>query len=72
MKARVLRTDGWIPRPTCPPDDIARDWAELQAYYREHDRDPAECVVAHENFLHLVLTTTRRGRARSSTGRSCG
>jgi probable F420-dependent oxidoreductase len=40
VKARVLRTDGWIPRPTCPPDDIARDWAELQAYYRDHGRDP--------------------------------
>src|SRR5512141_1194667 len=56
VKARVLRTDGWIPRPTCPPDDIARDWTELQAYYREHGRDPGECLVAHENFLHLVLT----------------
>ena len=56
VKARVLRTEGWIPRPTCPPDDIARDWVELQAYYREHGRDPDECVVAHENFLHLVLT----------------
>lgn len=56
VKARVLRSDGWIPRPTCPPGDIARDWAELQAYYRENGRDPAECVVAHENFLHLVMT----------------
>ncbi len=56
VKARTLRSDGWIPRPTCPPDDISRDWAELQAYYREHGRDPRECVVAHENFLHLVLT----------------
>jgi alkanesulfonate monooxygenase len=56
VKARVLRTDGWIPRPTCPPDDIARDWVELQAYYREHGRDPRECVVAHENFVHVVLT----------------
>jgi probable F420-dependent oxidoreductase len=56
VKARVLRTDGWIPRPTCPPGDIARDWDELQAYFRDHGRDPDECVVAHENFLHLVLT----------------
>jgi len=56
VKARVLRSDGWIPRPTCPPDDIARDWTELQAYYRERGRDPRECVVAHENFLHLVLS----------------
>jgi alkanesulfonate monooxygenase SsuD/methylene tetrahydromethanopterin reductase-like flavin-dependent oxidoreductase (luciferase family) len=56
VKARVLRTDGWIPRPTCPPDEIARDWRELQDYYREHGRDPRECLVAHENFVHLVLT----------------
>jgi alkanesulfonate monooxygenase len=56
VKARTMRTDGWIPRPTCPPDDIARDWAELQAYYREHGRDPGECFVAHENFVHVVLT----------------
>jgi len=56
VKARVLRTDGWIPRPTCPPDEIARDWRELQDYYREHGRDPRECVVAHENFVHVVMT----------------
>jgi probable F420-dependent oxidoreductase len=56
VKARVSRTDGWIPRPTCPPDEIARDWRELQDYYREHGRDPRECVVAHENFMHIVLT----------------
>ena len=56
VKARVMRTDGWIPRPTCPPSEIARDWRELQDYYREHGRDPRECVVAHENFMHLVLS----------------
>jgi probable F420-dependent oxidoreductase len=56
VKARVLRTDGWIPRPTCPPDEIARDWRELQAYYRDNGRDPNDCVVAHENFVHVVLT----------------
>ena len=50
VKARVLRTDGWIPRPTCPVDEIANDWRQLQEYYREHGRDPSECVVAHENF----------------------
>ncbi len=56
VKARTLRSDGWIPRPTCPPQEIARDWAELQGYFRDHGRDPRDCVVAHENFLHLVLT----------------
>ena len=57
VKARTLRADGWIPRPTCPPADIARDWGELQAFYREHGRDPRDCTVAHENFLHLVMTS---------------
>jgi alkanesulfonate monooxygenase SsuD/methylene tetrahydromethanopterin reductase-like flavin-dependent oxidoreductase (luciferase family) len=57
VKARVLRTDGWIPRPTCPPEEIARDWRELRDYYRDHGRDPRHCVVAHENFMHIVLTS---------------
>ena len=57
VKKRVLRTDGWIPRPTCPPQDIARDWVELQDYYRAHGRNPSDCFVAHENFVHLVLTS---------------
>jgi len=69
VKARVLRTDGWIPRPTCPPDDIARDWVELQDYYRAHGRDPDDCVVAHENFLHLVLTNDP-GKARKEQHRA--
>jgi probable F420-dependent oxidoreductase len=56
VKARVLRTDGWIPRPTCPVDEIASDWRQLQDYYRENGRDPRDCVVAHENFMHIVLT----------------
>jgi alkanesulfonate monooxygenase SsuD/methylene tetrahydromethanopterin reductase-like flavin-dependent oxidoreductase (luciferase family) len=56
VKARVLRTDGWIPRPTCPVPEIANDWRQLQDYYRVHGRDPSECVVAHENFVHVVLS----------------
>jgi probable F420-dependent oxidoreductase len=59
VKARILRTEGWIPRPTCPPEDIARDWDELAAYLREHGRDPETVTVAHENFVHVVLTTDR-------------
>ena len=56
VKQRTLRSDGWIPRPTCPPADIARDWQELQTAFREAGRDPSDCLVAHENFLHLVMT----------------
>ena len=40
VKAPDLRADGWIPRPTCPPPDIARDWVELQECYREAGQDP--------------------------------
>lgn len=56
VKRRILATDGWIPRPTCPPEDIARDWDELQTYLREHDREPDDITVAHENFYHFVGT----------------
>jgi alkanesulfonate monooxygenase len=56
VKKRILRTEGWIPRPTCPPEEIARDWQELQSYLTEAGRDPGELVVAHENFMHFVAT----------------
>lgn len=56
VKRRILRAEGWIPRPTCPPEDIARDWAELQTYFTEHGRDPGELDIAHENFFHFVGT----------------
>ena len=56
VKKRILNAEGWIPRPTCPPQHIARDWAELQPYLRENGRDPEELTVAHENFFHFVGT----------------
>jgi alkanesulfonate monooxygenase len=56
VKKRILNAEGWIPRPTCPPQDIARDWDELQPYLRENGRDPEELTVAHENFFHFVGT----------------
>lgn len=59
VKARVLRGEGWIARPTAPPDAIERDWQELSEYLREHGRDPEDVVPAHENFVHLVLTEDR-------------
>jgi probable F420-dependent oxidoreductase len=56
VKQRTVKADGWIPRPTCPPQDIARDWQELQEAVTEAGRDPKDMLVAHENFMHLVLT----------------
>ena len=56
VKERILKAEGWIPRPTCPPEDQARDWEEIQEGMRERGRDPAELTVAHENFMHFVDT----------------
>lgn len=56
---RVARYDGWIPRPTSPPDQIADDWQILQAHLRASGRDPATLTVAHENFMHIVETADR-------------
>jgi alkanesulfonate monooxygenase SsuD/methylene tetrahydromethanopterin reductase-like flavin-dependent oxidoreductase (luciferase family) len=56
VKKRILAAEGWVPRPTCPPEDIARDWEELQVYFEENGRDPAELIIAHENFFHFVST----------------
>lgn len=59
VKRRILRSEGWIPRPTCPPDDIRRDWQELQGFFEDNGRDPATLTVAHENFMHFVATEDR-------------
>ena len=59
VMARIARSDGWIPRPTSPPDQIATDWVDLQVYLREHGRDPSEIAVVHENFLHFVDSADR-------------
>jgi probable F420-dependent oxidoreductase len=56
VKRRILDAEGWVPRPTCPPEDIARDWEELQVYLDENGRDSSKLNVAHENFYHFVST----------------
>jgi probable F420-dependent oxidoreductase len=56
VKRRCVRGEGWIARPTCPPDDIGRDWRELSTSLSEHGRDPLDYTVAHENFMHFVPT----------------
>lgn len=57
VKQRILKGDGWIPRPTCPPPDQARDWAEIQEGLSERGRDISSFTVAHENFMHFVDTS---------------
>lgn len=57
VKRRILRGEGWIPRPTCPPDLMASDWDELREGLAADGRELADFTVAHENFVHLVPTT---------------
>ncbi|CAN5232685.1 hypothetical protein BH24CHL7_BH24CHL7_08570 [soil metagenome] len=59
VMARIARSDGWIPRPTSPPEQIASDWQQLTVYLREHGRDPRDIAVVHENFLHFVDSSDR-------------
>ena len=47
---------GWHVQTYAQPQDIARDWQELQEAMREAGKDPKDTLVAHENFLHLVMT----------------
>ena len=60
VMARIARSDGWIARPTSPPEQIASDWEVLSEFLLTHGRDPASVRVVHENFLHLVMTTDRQ------------
>jgi probable F420-dependent oxidoreductase len=60
VMARIARSDGWIPRPTSPPEQIASDWEELKPYLVARGRDPEGIAVVHENFLHFVDSADRR------------
>ena len=51
---RIARSDGWIARPTCPPDLIATDLAEIQAARAETGRGDIPFTMAHENFVYIV------------------
>jgi probable F420-dependent oxidoreductase len=57
---RICRWDGWIARPTSPPDQIALDLAEIDTELDRLGTSRAEkgFVVAHENFVWL----SERGR----------
>ncbi len=52
---RIVGADGWIARPTCPPDGIALDLADIQA---ARDSDLAPITVAHENFTWIEESGT--------------
>jgi probable F420-dependent oxidoreductase len=45
---RITRSDGWIARPTCPPELIAADLAKIRSA-----RGNRPLTVAHENFTWI-------------------
>ena len=53
---RIAGADGWIARPTCPPELISQDLAEIRAA-RAEALPPI--TVAHENFTWIEESTDR-------------
>ncbi|MDE3074344.1 MAG: TIGR03619 family F420-dependent LLM class oxidoreductase [Chloroflexota bacterium] len=51
---RIVGSDGWIARPTCPPELIAIDLADIRRGREVAGRAAEPFTVAHENFVHLV------------------
>ena len=51
---RITRSDGWIARPTCPPELIADDLTHIRAA-----RGTRPLTVAHENFTWIEEKGTR-------------
>ena len=58
---RICRWDGWIARPTSPPDQIALDLEEIDGEFRAQGTTRRErgFAVAHENFCWLSEKTNR-------------
>jgi probable F420-dependent oxidoreductase len=52
---RICRWDGWIARPTSPPDQIAQDLEEIDGELarQKTSRGQKRFTVAHENFVWL-------------------
>jgi alkanesulfonate monooxygenase SsuD/methylene tetrahydromethanopterin reductase-like flavin-dependent oxidoreductase (luciferase family) len=51
---RIARSDAWIARPTCPPDLIALDMAEIRDAREAAGRSGDPFTMAHENFVYIV------------------
>lgn len=50
---RIVNSDGWIARPTCPPELIAVDLDEIRAA-RAAAQMTRPLTIAHENFVYIV------------------
>lgn len=50
---RISRADGWIARPTCPPELIAVDLDQIRTARDDHAMGGRPFTVAHENFTWI-------------------
>lgn len=57
---RIVNSDGWIARPTCPPELIAVDLDEIRQA-RSAAQVSRPLTIAHENFVFLVENGSREG-----------
>jgi len=53
---RIAAADGWIARPTCPPELISQDLTDISAARSD---ELAPITVAHENFTWIEESTDR-------------
>jgi hypothetical protein len=55
---RIVGSDGWIARPTCPPELISVDAAEIRALRSRLGKSSHPFTMAHENFTWIEETGT--------------
>ena len=70
VKARTVRSDGWIPRPTCPPHDIAATGRSSRRHARRRQGPARTRRRARELPAPRADRRPGRRRAGSSTRRS--
>jgi probable F420-dependent oxidoreductase len=68
---RICRWDGWIARPTSPPEQIELDLGEIDAHLARQGSSRAAkgFTVAHENFCWLTEKTSRELAVEEQRGR---
>jgi alkanesulfonate monooxygenase len=52
---RIARyADTWVPHSSATPEMVKGDWAKVQAFAREHGRDPARIGRVYSNFVWVL------------------
>ena len=46
--------DVWVPHSSATVEMVAEDWAKVQAYMGEFDRDPSEMETVYNNFIWIL------------------